>query len=679
MNLPAPDDLFAERYRIESILGEGGFATVYLAMDEGASRRVALKVLRPDEEGNYLAEIESRFEREVRVIAQLTNIHTLTLFDFGRCDGLIFMVCEYVPGRDLSALLRESTVLPPAVVVHILRQVLESLAEAHKMGLLHRDIKPENIRIYQYDGDPYRAKLLDFGIARPAEQARGQGLTQDGELIGTPRYMAPEQLTEDELSPASDIYALGLVAMEMLMGPSSLLGNRWSDQFDRLVTGHVFAIQEYEKVGPGLRSIIQRMTAREPEDRFQSAEAVQQALSVMIREDSEPSQDRPRPKADATVLEDPPRVVANANQRPAPAMSSEQPDNQWLIVGAIVLTCAVLLLGIVVYKTATTNEAVELPSTIERSGLVKHDAAVEVADAGGSEAPETPDMSHVDLGPLPPGCGKKSPFTGAGDLTLMEGLTQISYAMHIPATYDPRRPTALVMLFHRDVQTGDALLEQTHFGRLADEHGFLVVAPTNHERSAAAWRAGHIDVEFVKSMLNDLNQSLCIDETRLFAVGHGSGGHLIEYLSCEPWIAGVATNGFRTEQQVFPCDTPKPSLHLAPMNSKRMHVEGGKASSCIIAATPKPLAMHNTKWIERNNCAPGRRPWEPPLSVGGGGKCFEYKGCKEPYVTCELEGGYGWPGNLLVLPPDPSQGCNDIVPDFPATEAIWRFFERLSG
>src|SRR5690606_15504212 len=145
--------------------------------------------------------------------------------------------------------------LDPQAALHIMWQLLDSLSDAHHHGLLHRDIKPANVRVFEYMGDPLYAKLLDFGLARDVDG--GPQVTAKGELVGTPRYMAPEQLTEKPLSPATDIYSLGMVALEMLIGRDALGGNQWAGQLDRLRPEHTFDISaaDTERIGAGLVAV----------------------------------------------------------------------------------------------------------------------------------------------------------------------------------------------------------------------------------------------------------------------------------------------------------------------------------------------------------------------------------------------------------------------------------------
>ena len=159
--------VFAGRYVIGDVLGDGGYGRVFEAQDHEVGRRVALKVLRPDmANGGYSHEKRERFRREAATVANLQDPHTVTLFDHGETpEGLLYMVFEFVNGTPLNDLLKRGP-LRADIATRIVRQVLQSLREAHAAGILHRDLKPENIIVHDYGDEQYRAKLVDFGLAK---------------------------------------------------------------------------------------------------------------------------------------------------------------------------------------------------------------------------------------------------------------------------------------------------------------------------------------------------------------------------------------------------------------------------------------------------------------------------------------------------------------------------------
>ena len=218
--MSAPESLIAalaDRYILDRELGRGGMATVYLARDVRHARQVAIKVLHPELAAVLGAE---RFLAEITTTANLQHPHILPLFDSGSADGQLFYVMPFVEGETLRARLDRETQLPIADAVQLAREVADALQYAHERGVIHRDIKPENILL-----QGGHAVVADFGIALAVQQAGGQRMTQTGLSLGTPQYMAPEQaMGEKSVSARADIYALGAVTYEMLVGEPPFTG-----------------------------------------------------------------------------------------------------------------------------------------------------------------------------------------------------------------------------------------------------------------------------------------------------------------------------------------------------------------------------------------------------------------------------------------------------------------------
>lgn len=263
-------------YLIEKELGRGGMGQVFVARHALICRPTAVKVLEP-RDGDPQTGL-ARFEREVQLSASLTHPNTITIFDFGRtADNTFYYAMEYLEGLDLQRMIDEFGPLPAERVVYILRQVLGSLGEAHRRGIVHRDVKPSNVFLTQRGGLHDFVKVLDFGLARKIEGATESGLTKTGMVFGTPRYIAPESVYGQQRTDArSDLYNLGAVAYWLLTGRPLFEGSSSLD----LIIDHVktvpvppSAVTELQ-IPPELDAIVMRSLEKEPADRFQTAEEV---------------------------------------------------------------------------------------------------------------------------------------------------------------------------------------------------------------------------------------------------------------------------------------------------------------------------------------------------------------------------------------------------------------------
>jgi serine/threonine-protein kinase len=206
----------AGRYRIEELIGQGGFGVVFKATQLPIDRPVALKMLTLESLAHE--EQRARFRREAELAQKLEHPNTVRLYDFGETeDRSPYIAWEYLEGRPLDAVLVAEGRLTPARVARIAAQTLKALKEAHDKGIVHRDIKPSNVFLCEVSGDRDVVKVLDFGIAKDTF-IRGTGLTPEGSILGTPAYMAPEQVRGGPIGPPADLYSLGLVMAELCTG-----------------------------------------------------------------------------------------------------------------------------------------------------------------------------------------------------------------------------------------------------------------------------------------------------------------------------------------------------------------------------------------------------------------------------------------------------------------------------
>ncbi len=283
--MPTPGTLFENRYLIDSLIGEGGFAAVFKARDVQTQRIVALKILMQGEEHwQKGTKLRQRFEREANLLAGLQNEHTVRLYEFDEAsNGSLYLVFEFVDGIDLHDMLEQRGPLEANRVKQILIQVCSALQEAHERGVLHRDIKPANIMVYRHMHVGDLVKLLDFGIAKSIEDDGDEstGLTTAGIVLGTPRYMSPEQISGSRLEATSDIYSLGLVAFELLTGASPIGSESRSGIVREQLAPVAFAWPRDVVVPRSMRRVIDKMLEKDKRERYQScAEVIADLQSV---------------------------------------------------------------------------------------------------------------------------------------------------------------------------------------------------------------------------------------------------------------------------------------------------------------------------------------------------------------------------------------------------------------
>jgi dienelactone hydrolase len=365
-------------YRILDLLGGGGMGEVYKATDTRLGRTVAIKVLQ-----GRLAESAAhreRFEREARLISQLNHPHICTLHDVGTDQGAHYLVMEYVEGMTLESRLRQGA-LPGEETIAYATQIADALTVAHRQGIVHRDLKPANIMLTRSG-----VKLLDFGLAKlgtdsaaPNSDGRaGSNLTEQGTILGTTQYMAPEQLEGKEADARTDIFAFGAIVYEMLTGKHAFEGGSKASLIAAILKDTPRRISGIEpRVAPGLESTILRCLAKDADDRWQSAGD----LLFQLRADSAIGS-----KAPSAV--DAPEAAATTRARP-----------RWLLAATALLAVAALAIGGFILVPSKHTSTGATPENLARLEALIDNAEWETAYALAAQM-ETVSPSNPELAAL---------------------------------------------------------------------------------------------------------------------------------------------------------------------------------------------------------------------------------------------------------------------------------------
>ncbi|MCB9593331.1 MAG: protein kinase [Sandaracinaceae bacterium] len=273
--------VIADRYRMEELLGRGGMGVVYRVEHVNIGKLMAMKLLH----GALARDKDTvkRFKREAELVSRLDHANTVQVFDFGQSEGMMFLVMEYLPGRDLGQVIKEDGPLPFARVARIGAQICGSVGQAHELGVVHRDLKPENIMLIEGSAMPDFVKVLDFGLAKLREQEEmgGQSITRQGSILGTPYYMAPEHIRGEPVDQRSDVYALGALMYKALTGVPPF----WATTPVGVLTMHLTDDVEppserapKREIPKQADEILLRAMRKNPADRFQTMRGLREAL-----------------------------------------------------------------------------------------------------------------------------------------------------------------------------------------------------------------------------------------------------------------------------------------------------------------------------------------------------------------------------------------------------------------
>jgi serine/threonine protein kinase len=254
----------AGRYQIVSELGRGSMGVVYQGFDPLIGRTVAIKTMLVEGVGTAeFEEYKARFQREAQAAGILTHPNIVTVYDFGEDNGVLYLAMELLKGKSLQDMVQEQNVLPLETIVPMYEQVCSALDHAHRNNVIHRDIKPANIMIL----DSGLVKVTDFGIAK----MMSMGMTQAGQILGTPNYMSPEQVKGRGVDGRSDIFALGVILYELVTGEKPFGGQNITTVIYKIINENPIPPRELDAtIHPGLSYVISKALAKNPDERYQS-------------------------------------------------------------------------------------------------------------------------------------------------------------------------------------------------------------------------------------------------------------------------------------------------------------------------------------------------------------------------------------------------------------------------
>jgi urea transport system substrate-binding protein len=350
--LPSGEPNELAHYRILRLLGQGGMGKVYQAEDVKLQRVVALKVMLPEMTASLPC--RERFLREARTMAAVRNDHVVTIFEVGQADDVPYLAMEFLQGQTLESWLKASSSPGLGDIVRIGREIAEGLAAAQTRGLIHRDIKPANLWLEAPTG---RVKILDFGLARPVQSA---GLTEIGDVVGTPSYMSPEQARADAVDGRSDLFSLGVVLYQLCTGQLPFKGKSVTAVLTALALNQPVALRDLNpNVPPDLADLVMQLLEKDPGKRPQSAAIVMDRLRIIEGQlpSSATGLNERMPALDAAKI---PTLgpgalsntLADARREPAPPRSRRRP----LLWAACIITCALFAGGVGLMGLASVEQ-----------------------------------------------------------------------------------------------------------------------------------------------------------------------------------------------------------------------------------------------------------------------------------------------------------------------------------
>ena len=426
--MPSPGELIAGKYRIDRKLAEGGMGVIYEGLHIQLDERVAIKFLRDDIPALAHADAVQRFVREARASIKIRSEHVVRILDVSAADARTpYMVMELLEGQDLDQRLEHGGALPPLEAVDFVLQACEALAEAHQRGIIHRDLKPANLFLTTRADGSSCIKLLDFGISKVSGAGADLGITSTQAVMGSPRYMSPEQLrTSKSVDARSDVWAIGIVLYELLVGEPPFDGESMTEVIAAILQDAPASLAGRKGIPPGLEAVILCALEKSPDKRFSSIRELAAALRPFASPLGAASAARAlgttviASSSDHLVVSDRPTSAPDLTPASAetkhPAVGGmtstawgdlgPKPRARGFVALAIVLAAALLLVGAWVYDTSTKRSSPAAESAT-RSDTAAH-ANPPPPSAESAAAASEPAVSLTN--PSPPTPTTSAPF-----------------------------------------------------------------------------------------------------------------------------------------------------------------------------------------------------------------------------------------------------------------------------
>ena len=390
------------RYVIVEEIGQGAMGVVYKAVDPLIDRTVAIKTINLDLSKEELANFEKRFQREVQSAGKLNHPNIVTVYDVGRTEGVAYMAMEFLEGKELREILDSGVVLPIEKIAHIASQVAEGLAFAHEHGIVHRDVKPANVMVMKNG----LVKITDFGIAQMSSASR----TMSGMVMGSPKYMSPEQVVGQGVDGRSDIFSLGVVLYEMLAGKTPFTGENISAIMYQILNDEPIPPKAFnQNIPDSINFIVLKALAKHPDKRYQNAKEMARDLKRYKTMDVPGSGEVPKPVESMERRRQPRENLGDATQiMPSLALSdagsrlavnaSEARDGWWntqrfLLYAAIP---AMLVTFAAVVTLSKTHQSAPPPSASNQT------AAASAASQAATPPPPPEPMAQTLADAKPP-------------------------------------------------------------------------------------------------------------------------------------------------------------------------------------------------------------------------------------------------------------------------------------